>query len=125
MGREYASTPGCSDKYAGFNLSAPGANTGITGGIKFGATAAACRVTVALATSSVFNVTCADGTTTHKWGLNASAALNAANLYTFTFSVRNTHNGQDTGTALTYDFEVETDGVVEQLLVEEVTGAVV
>ncbi len=116
---------GCSAKYSGFNVSAPGANTGITGGINFSPQASVCRVTVALTTSSVLNVTCTDGSTTHKWGLNASDALNAADLYTFSFAVRASATGLAGGAALTYDFEVETDGVIEQLLVDEVVGPVV
>lgn len=122
---EYSTTSASNDKYTGWNESAPGANTGITGGIKFGANASACRVTVALTTSSVFNVTCTDGSTTHKWNLNDGTALGAAKLKTFTFAVRATDDGTESGTALTYDFEVETDGVIETLLVEEITGGVI
>lgn len=103
-----------------YNGSAPGANTGIINAIDGAAVSperrALWRVTVALTTSSVFNVTATDGTTPHKWGLNASSALNAADLYTFTFGV---------DPNLTYDFEVETDSVIEQLLVEELYTAVV
>lgn len=116
---------GCHAKYSGYNVSAPGANTGITGGITFSPQASVCRVTVALTTSSVFNVTCTDGSTPHKWGLNESGALNAADLYTFTFAVRANATGLDGGSDLTYDFEVETDGVIECLFVEEVVGPVI
>ena len=117
---------GCSSKYTGFNISAPGANTDIiSGGIKFSPQAAVCRVTVALTTSSVFNVECTDGSTTHVWGLNESGALNAGDLYTFTFAVRANATGLDGGSDLTYNFQVETDGVIECLFVEEVVGPVI
>ncbi len=126
--KEYAraANAGCSAKYTGFNISAPGANTNIiSGGITFSPSASVCRVTVALTTSSVFNVECSDGSATHVWGLNASGALNAADLYTFSFAVRKNSTGLEGGADLTYNFQVETDGVIELLLVEEVVGPVV
>jgi len=122
---EYSAKMVASGVVSIFNGSAPGANTAILAtGLRPSHTASAYRITVALTTSSVLNVTCTDGTTPHKWGLNASAALNAADLYTFTFAVRSTDDGLSTGTNLTYNFEVETDSVIECLFVEEVTGAV-
>lgn len=122
---EFSSSGSCHSKYRAFNQSAPGADTAIiSGGLTFSESAAACRVTVALTTSSVFNVTCTDGSTTHKWGLNASAALNAADLYTFTFAVAASDDGTSGGTALTWNFEVESDGVIEYLAVDEVKGGV-
>lgn len=118
---EFASQSICRAIATVFNGSAPGANAGILGtAIRPGENASAFRVSVALTTSSVFNVTCYDGSTTHKWGLNESGALNAADLYTFTFGVRNTKDGT---TSLVYNFEVETDGVIEYLVVEEIIGA--
>jgi len=122
---EFAAKMVCRAKYTGFNVSAPGANAGITGGMKFSPQASVARVTVALTTSSVINVTCTDGTTTHKWGLNESGALNAADLYTFTFAVRANATGLAGGADLTYDIEVETDSVIEVLFIEEVIGAVI
>jgi hypothetical protein len=80
-------------------------------------------MTIALTTSSVVNVTCTDGSTTHKWGLNASAALNAADLYTFTFAIPKSDAGETL--TLTYNIEVETDGVIETLTLTEVNAAVV
>jgi hypothetical protein len=115
----------CRAKYTGFNVSAPGADTGITSGVKFTPSASVCRITIALTTSSVVNITCTDGSTTHKWGLNASAALNAADLYTFTFAVRANATGLAGGLDLTYDVEVETDSIIEILLLDEVVGAVI
>lgn len=109
-----------------FNGSAPGADTAIlSSGIQFGPNASMARVTVALTTGSVFNVTCTDGTTPHKWGLNESDALNAGDLYVFTFGVRSTTDNEGGGDSLTYNFEVETSGVIELLLVEEVQGGAI
>jgi len=98
--------------FRGYNLPAPGANTGISGGVvpKEGRL----RITVALSTSSVVNVTATDGTTTHKWGLSLSAALQAGDLYSWEFDVMG---------ELTYDVEVETDSVIECLTITNPVGS--
>ena len=91
-----------------FNGSAPGTDTDIfssdltplQGSVR-------ARITVALTTSSVINISATDGSTTHIWGLNASAALQAADLYNFEFG---------TDPSLAYNVQVETDGVIEQLI---------
>lgn len=99
-----------------FNQSAPGANTNIL------STAltpirndSVFRITVCLATASVLNTTVTSSGTTKTIGLNASSALQAGDMYTFSFGVRSTY---------TYNFQVETDGVINLLLVEEVVGGV-
>ncbi|ANS05697.1 hypothetical protein [uncultured Mediterranean phage] len=97
---------------ASFNLAAPGADTGALTALTPRRNGAF-RVTVALTTASVFNVTCTDGTTTHKWGLNQSVTLQAGDLYTFVFGV---------SAALAYNFEVETDSIIEILQVDEIDG---
>ena len=99
-----------------FNGSAPGANTDIlSSAISPKAGCVKARLTVALTTGSVLNVTATDGTTTHVWGLNASAALQAADLYDFEFG---------TDPALSYNVQVETDGVIEQLLWDDLVERV-
>lgn len=100
----------------GYNISAPGANTNIfSTGITPVYPVGALRVTVCLATASVFNLrvinTPAGGSTAFTIGLNASSALNAGDLYTFTFGCNND---------LTYNFQVETDGIINVLQVEEI-----
>lgn len=109
-----------------YNGSAPGANTNILAtGVKVSGHASAIRLTVVLATSSVFNYTVTDGTTAFTVGLNSSAALNAGDAYTFTFDARRYKSQPYTdGTTaeLTYNFQVETDGVIRQLFVTEVIG---
>ena len=103
-----------------FNQSAPGANTDILAtAIQPEAEGSAFRVTVALTTASVFNVEVSDGTTTHLLGLNGSAALQAADLYTFVFAAP--YQSQ-AGVRLSYNFQVETDSVIELLSVEEIRG---
>ncbi len=107
--------------YAG---AAPGANTNIITPISAGPNASAFRVTVCLTTASVFNVRVTDGSTAYTMGLNGSVALAAGDLYTFTFGVRSVSSQTGT-TALTYSFQVETDSVINYLLVEEIIGPVV
>ena len=107
--------------YAG---AAPGANTNIVTPFKVSESASALRVTVCLTTGSVFNVRVTDGSTAYTMGLNASAALNAGDIYTFTFGARR-YSSQTGTTELTYSFQVETDSVINYLLVEEVTGPVI
>ena len=106
-----------------YNGSAPGANTNIITPVKVSDSASTIRVTVCLATASVFNVVVTNGSTPFTMGLNASSALQAGDLYTFTFGARR-YSSQTGTTELTYSFQVETDGVINYLLVEEVTGPV-
>lgn len=109
--------------YAG---SAPGVNTNILAtGIVPPKDVGAFRITVALAAASVFNVRVTDGTTAYTQGLKESAALNAGDLYTFTMGVSRTSDGSEDGTTLTYNFQVETDGVIQTLIVDGVVGGVV
>lgn len=107
-----------------YALAAPGANTNIITPFSVSDSASALRVTVSLTTSSVFNLVVTNGTTAYTIGLNASAALNAGDLYTFTFGARR-YSSQTGETALTYTFQVETDSVIRMLFVEEVTGPVI
>ncbi len=100
---------GIASVYSG---SAPGANTDILAtDVNPEHDYTLFRVTICLATSSVFNVTTDDGTTAYTNGLNSSVALNAGDMYTFVFSTRQ---------GIGYNFQVETDGVIRFLYVEEV-----
>jgi peroxiredoxin family protein len=102
-----------------FNRAAPGANTNIlTTGITV-TEGCALRVTVALTTSSVFNATCSDGTVTFTWGLNSSTALNAGDLYAFVFGAAPRETNSGSNNTLTYNFRVETNSIIECLIVEE------
>lgn len=106
----------CRRLAAGFNVSAPGANTDIlSAAVSPQSTTCALRITVVLATASVFNYTAKQGATTFTCGLNESIALNAGDSYTFVV-------GANSSTS--YNFQVETNGVINVLNVEEIEGAV-
>ena len=77
-------------------------------------------VWVSLATSSVFNLTRTDGTTAYTIGLNESVALQVGDLYRFSVACNPTDQGGD---QLTYDFQVETNGVIQTLVVYQVKQA--
>lgn len=107
---------GLAVKSDNFNVSAPGANTNILSTSLTPAYGGAFRVTVCLATSSVFNVTITRSGTTKTCGLNASTALNAGDLYTFSFGV---------STGNTYNFQVETNSIINILQIDEVSSGVI
>lgn len=100
-------------RFVGHGVAAPGANTDIIGSDITPDRNGAFRVTVVLATASVLNVMIDDGTNSYACGLNESNALQAGDLYTFTFSVAK-QNG--------YNFQVETNGIIQVLQVDEVSG---
>ena len=115
-----------------YALAAPGAATDMlsattnadgTTGLTPSGLATAFRVTVSLATTSVFNVYVTNGTTAYTQALNDGTSLTAGRLYTFTFGVSRTTQGGVT--TLTYQFRVATDGIIQTLLVDEVCGAVI
>lgn len=112
-------------------LAAPGANTNIIAasnqlgtGVSYAPTrergAHYLDVWVALATASVFNARVTDGTTAYARGLNESSALQAGDLYRFSLPCPS-HN--HLGVQLTYDFQVETNGVIQTLVVYRVMQA--
>lgn len=107
---------GLSIRHEGFNIAAPGANANILSSSITPNYGCALRVTVCLATTSVFNVTMTQGSTTFTCGLNSSVALVSGDLYTFSF-------GGNTDTA--YNFQVETDGIIRILQVDEVSSGVI
>ena len=102
-----------------FNRAAPGANANILTASLTVQEGCAVRVTVVLATASVFNVVISDGTDTFTCGLNASVALNAGDMYAFSFGLNPNETNSGSGTTLTYNFQVETNGVINILNVEE------
>lgn len=100
-----------------YNQAAPGANTDIFATpISIPAGVNALRITVVLGTTSVFNYTTTDGTTLFTVGLNQSVALESGDAYSFVI---------DADSGLTYNFRVETDGVIRGLLVYGIKSAVV
>jgi len=98
-----------------FNQSAPGADTNILSSSLTPTMDGAFRLTICLATASVVNVTITQSSTTFICGLNSSAPLQAGDLYTFVFGV---------SAANSYNFQVETNGVIRILQVDEISGGV-
>lgn len=93
--------------FSGYDITAPGADTDIIDSTGAGRVTPpvgvyALRVTVALTVSSVVNVSASDGTTPFVWGLNASAALNAGDLYVFEFACHSDPNTDP----ISYDLQV-------------------
>lgn len=107
---------GLAVKSDNFNVAAPGANTNILSTSLTPTYGAAFRITVCLATASVFNMTVTRSGTTFTCGINSSVALNAGDLYAFTLGV---------STANTYNFQVETDGIIRVLQIDEVSSGVI
>lgn len=119
-GREAAGVPKVARLYRGYNVPAPGVNTDIFTAVKVSEGAVALRITVALAVQSVVNLYVTNGTTAFTWGLNGSVAVGAGDLKTMTVPVM-----ASTGTAdLTYTLRVESDGVIQCCIVDEITGPV-
>lgn len=97
--------------------SAPGANSDILASALVPSKAAAYRITVQLSVGSIFNVMVGKtGNTTQTCALNSNTALTAGATYTFSMGVDSDQ---------TYNFQVETDGQIDLLQVDEVTGGVI
>lgn len=95
-------------------IAAPGANTNMLATSVVPAHVGKMRVTIRLATASVLNVIIVlSDTTSVTCGLNGSAALAAGDLYSFEFGC---HGGNS------YNFQVETDGVISVLQVDFFKG---
>lgn len=96
----------------GYNITAPGANTNIlSAGLVPKIPSGIFRIALTLATASVFNYTVTDGTTSFTVGLQSSASISAGDEWLFDI--------HHMGTGYTYNFQVETDGVIRQLWVVE------
>lgn len=102
-----------------FNRAAPGAATNILTTSITPLEGCAIRVTVCLATGSVFNVVCSNGTTTFTMSLNGGSALTADTLYAFTFASHPTETNSGSAVTLTYNFRVATNGIINYMVVEE------
>lgn len=113
--------PGLTPRFFDIDIAAPGANTDIiTGGIT-PSVGCALRFTVCLATAGVFNIMFQKtGGTQRAGGCQLSAALNAGDFYTFEIgaSPQTIPNSGDR-VAVTYNAQVETNGIIRYLLVEE------
>ncbi len=97
-----------------FNGAAPGANTNILpANIKPSQGASTFRIAATFENATVFNLFVTDGTTPFVLGLNSSVALGSQDAFAFEIPV-----DED----LEYNFQIETNGGIRQLLVNEVKG---
>ncbi len=106
---------GVSVKSDNFTIAAPGANTNILSTSLTPTYGGYFQVFVVLATGSVFNMTETRSSTTYTVGLNKSTALVSGDGYVFSFPV---------STSSTYNFQVETDGIIRILRVIEASNPV-
>ena len=107
-------------RYIGHAVAAPGANTDIFTAVAPIHPGSFFEVTISLATSSIVDVRVTDGTTAYSQALNSAVALTAGQLYSFTFAVSR-FSSVGGATALTYSIRVRTDGIIQTLIVDEVT----
>ena len=98
-----------------FNVSAPGADTNILTTSLTPTYGGWFQIFVVLGTSSIFNMTETRGATTFTIGLNNSVALDSGDGCSFTVPVLTTSS---------YNFQVETNGIIRILKVLEVNNAV-
>lgn len=112
------SAAGPIQRYAAHAQTAPGANTDImSADLSVLPGMAHVRVTVSLATGSVFNMTITDGTTEYALHLNSGTALTASCLYSFDVPL-STKSSAGTKT-YSYNFQVATDGIIQHIEVWE------
>lgn len=96
-------------------IAAPGANTDF-GTVTPGRGAHTLRVSVNLATSSVFKARVGDGTDTNDEDFNLGVALVAGSTYVFDLPLP-AYTTNSTPAAMTCAFQVETDSVINRLCV--------
>lgn len=114
--------------FAGFNIPAPGANTaiittGVTNILTTRTTltaitptvSASLYIAVVLATASIFNITHTYSGTKNTYGMEQSQALSAGDAFFWTWPVF---------PGSTYNFEVETNGIISMLFVGELQAGV-
>lgn len=92
-------------------IAAPGANTNILSTSIVPKMSGRLRVWITLAVASVFNYTENDGTTNRTIGINSSVPLPAGDEQVFDISSTQGYS---------YNFQVETDGAITKIRVEEV-----
>lgn len=121
----HADTTGeVNDLASEWNLPAPGANANIlTAGLQLRAAArnvAVLRIQINLAVASKIKIVETDGTTTFASELLGGTTLNANQPYALAYEARAQTKA---GKRLTYNFQVETDGVIQHLRVTECDGS--
>lgn len=120
-------------RFIGFNVAAPGVSTNIitqdaqgnsiTTGLTPRSKSGFWRITIVLATDSVVDETVTDGTTTFTSSLNAGVALTHGLKYSFDSPFAGVIPATQTQTSspkpLAYNWQVETNGVIRELFVQE------
>lgn len=102
-----------------FNLAAPGANTDILGTAITPTVDCEFVITASLSTGSKVDVTITDGTDTHVITLNGNTALTANVMTRMTFPAVALERNSGNGNTLQYNFQLQTDSVVEYFVVQE------
>lgn len=116
-------TDGNTLKYVAVAQAAPGANTAIISGGFTVPTAGAIRFSFSPATATVFNLTATPaGVSKRTIGMNSSVAIAAGDGYTGVWSVS---PKDQNGNVITYNFEIETDGIISYLQVDFEEGGMV
>ena len=100
---------------------APGSNTNCFTALTPSDHASAWRMQIAVATGGIIDLRVTDGTTAYSQSLFDGAALTAGRLYTCQFLVSSTSSLSGT-TALTYSIRLQTDSVIQTLIIDEVQG---
>lgn len=95
---------------AGYAIAAPGANADILASALTPKQAGWFAGHIVLAVGSIVNYTVSDGSTLYTVGLNSSTAVAAGDSLPFAFPVH---------PARSYNFQVETDGIIRELVVYE------
>lgn len=103
------------DHVAYDNGAAPGANTGIVNAYRGSAITpkyarSKLSISIVLATASIVNLSKTTSGTEVLIEMNGNSAIPALQMYWYEFPISN---------ASTYDVEVETDGIIRQLFIQE------
>lgn len=101
-------------------LAAPGANTDIFTAIAPLHLGSVWDVSISLATASIVDLRVTDGTTAYSQAMLDGATLTAGTRYNFSVAVPKQTDAA-TPVALTYSLRVRTDGIIQSLIVDEVT----
>lgn len=127
MALEQAGTPdgfATARRIAIHALAAPGANTDIFTALTPSNRCVAFRLQICLTTTSKVDVRVTDATTAYSQHLFANADCTAGNLYTCVFLAAASPTTNAPTKTLTYSIRVQTDSVIQTLLLDELIGPV-
>jgi hypothetical protein len=101
-------------------LAAPGANADIFTAIAPNHQGAVFDCEISLANASIVDVRVTDGSTAYSQAILDGASLTAGTRYSFSFLAPKQTDAA-TPLSLTYSLRVRTDGIIQSLIVDEVT----